>query len=198
AAAPAAAGAGPGSPCDGRLLDRTSAAAAARKRRRRGSRLELRNVVAAVRARVQAAHADDCAEIEFTIEMREQLVLARRLPAQPVAQRVGVDFDQEQAALAEEMLASGRCDLRGGREVNIAVPEIVGAAAVHPLPLGFAPGRGGANFVDPAHAFGDPACGLSLLGFSRIFRTAPRPYRRHRRTSRAGVGSGAAWRKPLD
>ena len=71
------------------------------------------------------------------------------------------------------MLAGGRRDLRGGREVNKAVPEIIGAAPVHPLPLGFAPGRGGANFVDPAHALGDPACGLSRLGFSRIFRIAP-------------------------
>ena len=42
----------------------------------------------------------DRAEIEFAVEMRKQFVVARALPAQRVAQRVGVDRDQEQSGLA--------------------------------------------------------------------------------------------------
>ena len=44
------------------------------------------------------------AEIEFAIEMRKQLVVARALPAQRVAERVGIDLDQEQRLLAEKCL----------------------------------------------------------------------------------------------
>ncbi len=58
-------------------------------------------------------HAGDRAEIEFAVEMRKQLVVARRLPAQRVAQRVGIDRDQEQSGLAEEMLSRRLGDLRG-------------------------------------------------------------------------------------
>ena len=49
-------------------------------------------------------HADDRAEIEFAVEMRKQLVVARRLPAQRFAQRIGIDRDQEQSGLAGKML----------------------------------------------------------------------------------------------
>jgi hypothetical protein len=154
--------------------------------------------VAAIRARGQEKHVGDRAEIEFTIEMREQFILARWLPAQPLTQRIGVDRDQEQSGLSGEMLAGRGSDLRGGREMDKTVPQIVGAASIYSLSLGLAPGRGGANFLDPAHAVGDPACGLSLLGFSRIFGTATRPYRCNHRTSRAGFGCGAAWRKAWD
>ena len=48
--------------------------------------------------------AGDRAEIEFAVEMRKQLVVARALPAQCRSQRIGIDRDQEQAGLAEEML----------------------------------------------------------------------------------------------
>ena len=51
------------------------------------------------------------AEIEFAIEMRKQLVIARALPAQRRAKRIGIDLDQEQAGLAEEMLSRGLRDL---------------------------------------------------------------------------------------
>src|SRR6201999_2008029 len=93
AAAPAAIAASPGSPSDARLPDRTSAAAATKKRRKRGSRRELRNVVTAVGARMHVEHAGDRAEIEFAIQMREQFVVARALPAQRLAQLVGIDRD---------------------------------------------------------------------------------------------------------
>ena len=44
-----------------------------------------------------------------------------------------------------------------------AVARIVGAAPVHALPLGLAPGRGGTNFVDRAHGPKFPACRLEFL-----------------------------------
>ena len=75
--------------------------------------LKLRDVVKAVGARVQIEDGDDRAEIEFAIEMRKQLVVARALPAQRVAQRIGIDRDQEQAGLAEKMFSRGFRDLRG-------------------------------------------------------------------------------------
>ena len=50
----------------------------------------------------QILHAPHRAEIEFAIEMRKQLVIARTLPAQRAAERIGVDLDQEQRVLAGE------------------------------------------------------------------------------------------------
>ena len=38
--------------------------------------------------------------------MRKQFVVARRLPPQRVPQRVGIDLDQEQSGLAEEVLSA--------------------------------------------------------------------------------------------
>src|ERR1700676_4737959 len=54
--------------------------------------------------------------------------------------------------------------------MNKPVADIVGAAAVHALPLGLAPGRSRTDFVDPAHLSESPACRLYRLGFSRNFR----------------------------
>ena len=62
----------------------------------------------AVGARVHVEHARHRAEIELAIEMRKQLVVARALPAQRLAERIGIDLDQEQPGLAEEMLSRGR------------------------------------------------------------------------------------------
>ena len=97
---PAAAAAGPGSPSGAHPPDRTSAAAAAKRRRRRGSRHQLRKVVIAVRPRAQVEDGGYRAEVEFAIEVRKQLVVARGLPAQRVAERIGIDGDQEQPGLA--------------------------------------------------------------------------------------------------
>src|SRR5258708_2627834 len=99
--------------------------------------------------------------------MREQLVVARRFPAQRVPQRVGIDRDQEQAGLPEKMLPRGLGDLGSRGKVNKTVARVVGAAPVHTLPLGLAPGRGRADFVDRAHGSGVSCLSLSLLGFSR-------------------------------
>ena len=67
-----------------------------------------------VGARPQVEDGGDSAEIEFAIEMREQLLIARRLPAQRITQRIGIHRDQEQSGLAEKMLFRGFRDLRGG------------------------------------------------------------------------------------
>src|SRR5579862_9803503 len=57
--------------------------------------------------------------------------------------------------------------------MNEAVPDIVGAAPVHALPLGLAPGRSGTDFVDRAHSFRSPACRFfDRTGADRIGGTA--------------------------
>src|ERR1700736_3407410 len=96
--------------------------------------------------------------------MRKQLVVARPFPAQRIAQGAGIDLDQEQSGLAEEMLLCRLRHLRGRGKMNEAIALVVGAAAVHALPLGLAPGRSGTNFVDPAHVLRSPACRLFSLG----------------------------------
>ena len=88
---------------------------------------------------VKILHAAHRAEIEFAIEMRKQLVIARALPAQRAAERIDIDFDQEQAGLSGEEFSRGLGDLGCGREMDIAVARIVSAAAVDALPLGLAP-----------------------------------------------------------
>ena len=176
--------------------------------------------------------------------MRKQLVVARWLPAQASPSAVGIDLNQEQPGLAIEMLARGLGNLRRRGKMDEAVPGIVGAAAVHALPLGLAPGRSRTDFVDPAHQSSDskvrsslraPDANLRIMGtfcfnagaadrvqrFQRglhrwilpqleIGRTGSgvrwcllawdspefphlrRPYRRHRRTSRAALRRGPA------
>src|SRR5262245_32526247 len=84
--------------------------------------------------------------------MRKQLIIAGRLPAQCLAERIRIHRDQEQSGLSEEMLARGLGDLGGGGEMDVAVPGIIGAAAVDALPFGLAPGRSRADFVDHAQA----------------------------------------------
>ncbi len=61
---------------------RACAAAAASGRRRRGSRLQVRNGVRTVGAQRQVGHRDHRIEVQFAIEMREQLAAPRRLPFQ--------------------------------------------------------------------------------------------------------------------
>jgi hypothetical protein len=53
--------------------------------------------------------------------------------------------------------------------MNKAVARIVGAAAIHALPLGLAPGRSGTNLVDAAHVSGVLLVVESLGIFSSIF-----------------------------
>src|SRR4051794_12849415 len=120
--------------------------------------------------------------------MRKQFVVARALPAQRLAERIGIDRDQEQAGLAEEMFSRGLGDLGCGGEMNKAVARIIGAAAVDALPLGLAPGRSGTDFVDRAHVSRIPCLSLSLLGFFRKLSepaptvSAARAHFKHRRS----------------
>jgi hypothetical protein len=154
--------------------------------------------VITIGSRVHVAHANHRAEIEFAIEMRKQFVVAGGFPAQRVAQRVGVDLDQEQSGLPEEMLPGRLRHLRRCGKMNEAVADIVGAAPIHALPFGLAPGRSGTDFVDPAHLPGVLPAALSLLGNFRNFRTSRGPYRRALRTSRVAFRHCAALRKPAD
>ena len=112
----------------------------------------------AVGPRAQIEDRGDRTEIEFAVEMRKQFVVARGLPAQGIAQRVGVHRNQKQAGLAEEVFSRGLGDLRRRREMDEAVAYVVLAAPKDALPLGLAPGRGGADFVDRAHVPAFPAC----------------------------------------
>src|SRR4029453_2497282 len=100
--------------------------------------------------------------------MRKQLVIARRFPAQRVAERIRIDRDQEQPGLPEKMFSRGFGDLGGGGEMNKPVAGVISAAAENALSLGLAPGRSGADFIDRAQS-GVPCLSLSLLGDSRLF-----------------------------
>jgi hypothetical protein len=51
--------------------------------------------------------------------------------------------------------------------MNKAVAGIVGASAVNSLPLGFAPGRSGTDFVDPAHVIRKSCFVVESNGISR-------------------------------
>src|ERR1700736_3675924 len=119
--------------------------------------------------------------------MRKQFVVARGFPPQRVPQRVGIDLDQEQPGLAEEMLPRRLGHLRRCGKMNEAVADIVGAFPVHALPFSLAPGRSGTDFVDAAHVPGVLLV-VESLGISWIFRSQRRPYRRYQRTSRVAFG----------
>src|SRR5262249_49906596 len=107
----------------------------------------------AVGARRQGLYIRHPTEIELAIEMRKQLVVARALPAQRRSKRIDIDLDQEQTGLAGEEFSRGLRDLGCGGKMDIAVARVIGAATVDALPLGLAPGRSGADFVDGRHEF---------------------------------------------
>jgi hypothetical protein len=111
--------------------------------------------VIAVGPRPHVEDRGDGANIEFAIEMGEQFVIARALPAQGAAERIDIDGDQEQAGLAEIMLPRRLRDLGGGGEMNEAVAQVVRTAPVNALPFGLAPGRGRADFLDRGHGVAD-------------------------------------------
>src|SRR4249919_483051 len=110
--------------------------------------------------------------------MREQLVVARGLPAQGIAQRKGIDRDQEQPGLPEIVLARRLRDLGGGGKMNVSVAQVVAAPPVNSLPFGLAPDRGGSDFVDRGHVLRIRCLSLSLLGFSRANGRGTRPDRK--------------------
>ena len=68
-----------------------------------------------------------------------------------IAERTGIDLDQEQTGLTEKKLPRGFGQLGRGREMDEAIARNVSAAAIEAEPFGLAPGGGGADFVDGAH-----------------------------------------------
>jgi hypothetical protein len=90
-------------------------------------------------------------ERKFAVQMGEQRAAARRLPFQLVAERVGIDRDQRQVALAGEPFRRGLRGLLRGREVDEPVRPVDGRAAIAALALRLAPFGGGADFVDRVH-----------------------------------------------
>ena len=56
--------------------------------------------------------------------------------------------------------------------MNEAVAQIIGAAAIHALPLGLAPGGGGTDFVDPAHSCRSSEVRPDHLGVMPVARSA--------------------------
>src|ERR1700722_16825965 len=147
----------------------------------------------AVGPRAQAEPASDRAEVEFAVEMGEQFIVARPLPPQCVAQTIGIDRDQEQSGLADEVFPCGPRHLRRRGKMDVAVADIDRAAAEHALPLSLAPGRSGADFIDHAHPSGIllvvrvawDVPRVIIWSFCILAGHAQRPYRRHGRTSRA-------------
>ena len=100
----------------------------------------------AVGTRLHGENVTHSSEIESTVQMRKQLAETRWLPLQRVAKRVGIDRNQEKPGLAGEMFCKRACDLGGRGEMDKAVAQVVCAAAIAPLPFGFAPGRSGTNY----------------------------------------------------
>ena len=73
-------------------------------------------------------------EVERPVEMREQLAAARRLPAEPLSQPLGVDGKKHEIALSGEIFGQGPGDLVPCRQMNKAVAGIVGRALEAPTP----------------------------------------------------------------
>jgi len=102
----------------------------------------------------QRFREDHCIERQSGIKMWKMRAAARRLEAQAIAEPFCVDRDKQQIARAAEMFRGSCFGLLRGREMDEAVGDI-GRRAVKPaLVLGFAPQRGGHDFVDDVHGRG--------------------------------------------
>src|SRR5262245_60302569 len=80
--------------------------------------------------------------------MRKHIAVARNLPFQCGAERIGIDRDQQQIFDAGKMLGRGRPDLRGGGEMDEAVAGIDVSAAEHTRTFRFAPKRLVTDLID--------------------------------------------------
>ena len=67
--------------------------------------------MAAILLQLQRLHRDHMRKVERSIEMGEQLAAARRLPAKPLSQPLGVNGDKDQISLAHEVGGQGPGDL---------------------------------------------------------------------------------------
>src|SRR5262245_1500990 len=83
--------------------------------------------------------------------MRKQITAAGNLPFQGIAQRAGIDCNQQQIADAGKVLGRGRPDLRGGGEMDEAIAGIERRAAEHAGTLGLAPNLSLTDLVDGPH-----------------------------------------------
>ncbi len=109
---------------------------------------EIGETVPAIRPERQRFDAGDGGKLERAVEMRKQRAAARGLPSQRLAEPRGIDADQQQIALAGEMLGRRFGELRGGGEMNEAVAQVGRGAGKAAGAFGLAPERRGDNFVD--------------------------------------------------
>jgi hypothetical protein len=89
--------------------------------------------------------------MEITVEVGKEGTITRRLPLQMISQLCGVDVDQQEVALSDEMLRGGLNDLRSVGKMNEAITVIDLRAAKDAGTFGFPPQRHGANFVNDCH-----------------------------------------------
>ena len=61
---------------------------------------------------------------QAAVEMRKERAAARRLPAELLAERLGVDRDEEKVAMPGEMPRRRLAHLLGGGEMDVAVGEV--------------------------------------------------------------------------
>src|SRR5437762_2701667 len=82
------------------------------------STIKSREGVAAGFVQRQRIDAVGGLHIQRRVEMREQRAAARRLPLQLVAERIGVNRDQHEIALAGKPFCRGLGSLLGGGEMD--------------------------------------------------------------------------------
>src|SRR5262249_42170434 len=95
------------------------------------SRRKLRKHVPSIDPEGKRPCPQHGSERQFGVKMRKQITVARKLPFQRIAQRIGIDRNQHQIVSPRKILRRGRADLRGGGEMDEAVAGIDGSAAEH-------------------------------------------------------------------
>ena len=116
----------------------------------------------AVGTKRQRFDAADGGKSELAVKMREQRAAARGLPFQLAAELGGIDAQQQEVALAGEMLGRGFGRLRRAGEMDEAVVPIDGRAAEHAACARLGATMPRADFVKlvqharPAYVIGTP------------------------------------------
>jgi hypothetical protein len=115
----------------------------------------------AVFLQFQLLDRDNMIEVERTVEMGKQLAAARGLPAQALAEPVGIDGEKHEIRLPHEIFGERAGNLVAGGEMDEAVAGVVGRALETPArPRLFERGRR-ANLVNRiAHGAGDTSAGV--------------------------------------
>src|SRR5215469_7775542 len=99
--------------------------------------------------------------------MREERATARDLPFESGTELFRIDRDQNEIALAGEVLRRGLGRLRTGREMDKAVLHIDAGAAENPGALGFGPFRGRQNLIDELRHDAFRAAASCMTGVKR-------------------------------